>query len=1347
MIDQGSHHIGDVVVGHRNRNRHRGTGRTGRQGHRDRHHVGVDHRPVQRLHQHRAVQADAAWAGVTDAGQHLRANAVDRASASAADRHRRAAAARSRRRAGQHQRLDLLVVQRTHTQAGGRAAWLGAHNGRPINQSQDHVVRTLGLLHPELVVAVVLGQKDLVGLAVVVAVLALEILIADVFVHIVGAHPRVRRQAHGVAFFDGLWVVGAGVVGGFATPALGVITDVVARQRQADGRAHACRTAAAHAQRGRHDGRLDARRIARRQVHWRAHPQITVGHLNTDLAENHIDRARTGAGHPHSHGAAYGHRSRSRSAHHADARVRAGVQGQATAEIGLNVAHQRGDLVVDHIARQRHTDRHRHGGVAGQRSRDRGRGCHRADGRAVLSADHQVGSGDAAGRQAHPCIDACVHLHANEVFCPDARSIHRDAHIARRRNRRRARQDHRVYGLLGVRPQHQIAFGMDRRGLDQRAHGGTQTLATPVARLTDEVARHRHTNRDGHAILNATAQGHRDGGHHRRDACAAVGIEQQVTRGVDRAAIDQRRGRTCDRIERQRACATDGHAVGAQAQGCAHGGSSHHRADARASDAELAVVAAQLPGLAADIRHLPTLPSLDHRDAQGRLNQRPSAGIAVVFGGQRHRTAVFANELVDAATLAAKSVVRFQSDGVALEHLAGVVGDQFPARRVFVVFQREIDLFLVGGLEAVDLPAHHASLVARGARSQPGGRVGNAHPLALDQVLLAGVAAEVPGHTIGRGVDRRAVQGINARQGQPLRGQRSGQRKRGLRVGKITGQNPTRGVGVVFLPQRHTFLGIDLLPQLSVVKVRAGQVDLGGRTLVFIDVVFELVGLFVVAGHGDKIALVQGLFFVLGAEVGLDTDKAVDPPDHAAVAVARRDLNGVAGLHLLLVDVHTLPVRARVNAGIAQIHGLAGGAGVFVDLARLQAAGADRGGGDHHLVARLHGGRPLVAAEVPDLSLATGAAGFATGVGGRVHGGGVKAQVLPVHGKQILCRRRSRHHSVAAGGAQVHASGRGQHIGVYAVEGNRQANRHRNTVASTSERRCQRSRPGDRVYAGAVPRLQAGLASHDRHRLSMAAFGQGVDLAGNAIFGIHTGRADRDRRTGCAGTDGRCTGHHRRRDAGMALRIQPEFAAGVDRRVGQPGQGLGDRRLPAHQGPTALVTKVLQGQVYALVAFDRFAHIAVGLAAERGGIVEHGLPGRQRGQALVHPHTAPAQGVRIVLGRQVYLAKGVDPADRAPALGIVIVFGAQIDAQLRATGCIAEEFVDLVLVAAGGQAHPLPHAQIGLACIAAVVVAGAQRLEDLARHDAGSLLAQGQRGRLHANPVTHRHRGLFLRVT
>ncbi len=257
--------------------------------------------------------------------------------------------------------------------------------------------------------------------------------------------------------------------------------------------------------------------------------------------------------------------------------------------------------------------------------------------------------------------------------------------------------------------------------------------------------------------MDATAQRHRDGCHHRGDARAAVGIDNQVARGVDCAALDQRRGRTRDRIERQRTCATDGYTIGAQAQSSAHRGSRHHRTDARSRNTELAILVAQLPGLAADVRYLPTLPSLDHRDPQRRLNQRPTVDIAIVFSGERHLATVFTNELVNVAALAAKGIVRCQADGVALEQFAGVVRDDLPPRLVGVVLKREVDLLLVTGDEPINLAAHHACFITRTTRSQPGRRVSDADTLALYKVLLACVAAEVPGHAVGRGVHRSAI--------------------------------------------------------------------------------------------------------------------------------------------------------------------------------------------------------------------------------------------------------------------------------------------------------------------------------------------------------------------------------------------------------------------------------------------------------------------------------------------------------------------------------------------------------------------------------------------------------------
>ncbi len=256
----------------------------------------------------------------------------------------------------------------------------------------------------------------------------------------------------------------------------------------------------------------------------------------------------------------------------------------------------------------------------------------------------------------------------------------------------------------------------------------------------------------------------------------------------------------------------------------------------------------------------------------------------------------------------------------------------------------------------------------------------------------------------------------------------------------------------------------------------------------------------------------------------------------------------------------------------------------------------------------------------------------------------------------------------------------------------------------------------------------------------MAALDQGADLAGNPVFGIDPGCAHRDRRTRCAGPHCRRTRHHRRHDAGMALRIKPEFTAGPHRRISQAGQGLSDCWRPAQQRPTALVTIVLEGQVDALWVFDRIAHIAIGLATERGGVVEHGLPGRQRSQALVDTQAAPAGGIGIVLGAQIDLAKFIELAHQLPAPGVAVIFRSEIDAQLGTTLRIAQEFIDLIFVSAGAQAHPFTDAQINLARIAAIIIESADGLENLARDDASA--CGGQSGRLDPHPVAGSDLGL-----
>ena len=208
-----------------------------------------------------------------------------------------------------------------------------------------------------------------------------------------------------------------------------------------------------------------------------------------------------------------------------------------------------------------------------------------------------------------------------------------------------------------------------------------------------------------------------------------------------------------------------------------------------------------------------------------------------------------------------------------------------------------------------------------------------------------------------------------------------------------------------------------------------------------------------VAADANKITLGQGLFFILSAKVWLHTNIAVHPTSYTAVAVPLCNLHGITRLHFLLSNVHTFPVGAGVNVGIAQINRCTRSAFVLVNLTCLQAATCYRAAHNHHPIVCAQGGRAFIATVVPHLTLATGAAGLPSRVCGFVHGSSIKAQILPIHGKQIICGRRSRHNGIAVGGAQVNTARCCQHITVDAVERNRQANRHRNTVAGTRQRR------------------------------------------------------------------------------------------------------------------------------------------------------------------------------------------------------------------------------------------------------------------------------------------------------
>ena len=1194
-VDEGRHAAGDGVLGQRDTDGQRATGGTEGGRHRDGEHPRVDGGAVLGIDGDATVDVDADTGGVADEGLGLRAHAVGGAGARTADGHADGAAG-NRHRAGDHQRPHGLRGVGQHAQVQRLGAAGQRADRRMVDRGDDAVGRRVGQLGPLLRVGEVLGQDQFVELAVLVLVHRQQRVAADVLVDLVGARARVRAQADDVAVGDLARLVHARGVGHRAAVAQRVVADVVARQRHADGRTDAGGPPHAHAQRGGDDQRVDAVGGQRLDHDVRRGADGAVVDLGQHIAQDHVHRRRTGPAHTHAGRAAKGRGHRGRPGLDRDAGVGAGLDRDRAACVELGAGHTGLRHGVDDVARQGHADRDRDTRRAAKRRGDGRCAGMGIDARGVAGHRRDVGHHDAAGPRAQHGVgvDRGLHPHADLVLCPHARAAGRHADRPAAGQGRRAGHHQRLDGLLGVGLQAQVALGRDVAVDHQRARRGNGRIAhRPKTFLADQVACHRDADGRPHAGIAAD----RDGGRHRRDAAGdrrhVVRLDHNIALGGDGAAAEDGVGRSHDRVDRHRAGAGHGHG-GLATAAHRHRRGRRGRVDAVAHHRRLAADAQrQGVGLAGTIVDHPALAGLDHRDVQGGSLLHPVGGLGVIDLGQISLQVVLADVAVDRTSHAACGMVVGHQHRVALAQLAGLGRHLLPAAGVGVVLGAQCQR--AGG--AVDVAVDLARQAAAGHTD---------HVILVDLGLALGAAAVVPLQAVGAAVLGGRAQHIHRRELQPDTGQCIGHLVQAGGGGEVGRQLPHRGVGVVLLPEVQALLVDHLLPLVAVEVVGGGQVQRGAAALVLEDPAGEAaVG--DIAVHPHQLVLVDLPAALDAGVVHRAADVAVDRAGLPASGVQGIDPHGVARLHLHGRRGGFIPVAA---AGVVQAGQVAAdivGAGVGVDAAV----------GRPRLVTTAQRRQSVGVQVIPGLAHAAGArwrhAGVCCGIqhlGGHAQG----HELRPLQVQQCHPTGLGRDRHIALAGRQFDLADRGQRVAVNAVEGQRQADRHRHRVLP-GERGGNGGRAGRGVDRALVVGAQGDAVGRELARCSGGAVHCGLLAGPDAVLGIDTGSAAGDGILATGG-HGHRRGVDRRSDGGPAHGGDHQGAGGVQRHVVQPRPRGRLQRCVAQQLPGAGIAVALVEQVDAVLVGEGVADVLVDLAGEHAGVLEHLLALGQGGELV-----------------------------------------------------------------------------------------------------------------------------------
>ena len=186
--------------------------------------------------------------------------------------------------------------------------------------------------------------------------------------------------------------------------------------------------------------------------------------------------------------------------------------------------------------------------------------------------------------------------------------------------------------------------------------------------------------------------------------------------------------------------------------------------------------------------------------------------------------------------------------------------------------------------------------------------------------------------------------------------------------------------------------------------------------------------------------------------------------------------------------------------------------------------------------------------EIPTLALVAGVAGLFSGVGQIVQGIGCQTSLL--HG--VVVELFAVHTAgdrtqvdVAAAGHQIGAHHIGQHIGVDAVERQRQTNGHRGGCPRTRQGGRQSRSTCDRVDGGLVFSAHADLARFDAQWIGRVAQHTGLQAGGDAVFGIGPSRTQAVGRRAGACTHSGCGGQDCGLDLGRAEGLQVQIACGL----------------------------------------------------------------------------------------------------------------------------------------------------------------------------------------------------------
>ena len=802
---------------------------------------------------------------------------------------------------------------------------------------------------------------------------------------------------------------------------------------------------------------------------------------------------------------------------------------------------------------------------------------------------------------------------------------------------------------------------MDMGVDDQGLHGGDGGVAQHAkALLADQVARHGDADGGAHAGGRTRAHGERQGGDGGADGFVAGGAEQHIACGPGRAGAQQGIGGAADGVDRHGTGAAQGQtdACGAEADG----GRGGHRngIDAVAADhrsgrsrgAGRRRGKGQCVALATGIHQLPAQPGLHHRDGDlGRL-QRPAAVVGIIFVAHEQLVAR-ADVAVNAVGLAAACVAGEHAHGVALHKPMGAGLHLLPALGVAVVFLGQINLQIAEAAALGRVCADEAGHVAGALEAVERASVlagSDANHIAIEKQDLAGFAAEVPGQAFVAAVQRRGMDQVHGGQLQARGLQRTHQGRLGGRVGKVWGQAPAAGVAEIFFPECNFFLHGQGLPVARVGEVFGGNVQALTGAEVLVELASQTTflgrpkggGDHVVAAHQDDIAVfhvVPGLAFdafaVFGAVVLGHTTVHIDASDLATGAVAIGHLDGVARLDGLHGGDDFAPVGAAGKVGLGQVHfriqqsvvGELVNAVIAGDLASAVQhfhahLGVAAGGGAQHAaghgLAQLHHG--IAGEVVPLLTCGAAAGGSLARVGQGAQGIGAQAGCLHRRVVELLAVHAAgdgMQGDAAAACEQVGAHHIGQHIGVDAVEGQRQADGHRSGGTGTRERGRQGGRTGDGVNGGKALGAHRDLPGFYGQRRRGIADHPGLQGGTDAVFRIGTRGTQAKGAATAGGTDGGRSGKHRGLDFGAAEHLQVERTGGPHLAVNQLGTGNGRIGAVADQVPLALVGVVLVDQIDAIDLADRVADVFVNIVAHQGRVEQHALALDQIGELVV----------------------------------------------------------------------------------------------------------------------------------